>query len=224
MKRLFLTGGDGGIGSAIKEKFLENGYDVIAPDLHELDLSDPVNTDEYFTKNPATFDVIVHCAGYNRPLDISDISEAEYSKTQNINLNSFIRIVQHNIPYFKKKGGGHVLGIASLYGEISREKRLSYAVSKHGLIGAVQTMALELGTYRVCCNTLSPGFVDTPLTRQNLTPENIALIASKIPMGGLTTPREIANTAFFLCSSENTAISGQNIIVDGGYMAGGFQR
>lgn len=224
MKKLFLTGGDGGIGSAIKEKFLENGYNVIAPDLHDLDLSNPVDTDEYFKRNPAEFDVIIHCAGYNRPLDISDISEQEYSKTQNINLNSFIRIVQHNIPYFKKAGSGHILGIASLYGEISREKRLSYAVSKHGLIGAVQTMALELGSYRVCCNTLSPGFVDTPLTRQNLTSENIALIASKIPMGGLTTPREIANTAFFLCSSENTAISGQNIIVDGGYMAGGFQR
>lgn len=224
MKRLFLTGGDGGIGSSIKEKFSENGYEIVAPDLRELDLSNPINTDEYFQRIPAEFDVIIHCAGYNRPLDISDISGQEYSKTQNINLNSFIRIVQHNIPYFKKSGGGHVLGIASLYGEISREKRLSYAVSKHGLIGAVQTMALELGSYRVCCNTLSPGFVDTPLTRQNLTSENIALIASKIPMGGLTTPREIANTAFFLCSSENTAISGQNIIVDGGYMAGGFQR
>ena len=224
MKRLFLTGGNGGIGSAIKEKFSENGYEVVAPDSRELDLSNPVNTDEYFKKVPAAFDVIIHCAGYNRPLDISDISEQEYSKTQNINLNSFVRIVQHNIPYFEKAGGGHVLGIASLYGEISREKRLSYAVSKHGLIGAVQTMALELGAYRVCCNSLSPGFVDTPLTRQNLTPENISLIASKIPMGGLTTPREIANTAFFLCSPENTAISGQNIIVDGGYMAGGFQR
>ena len=224
MKKLCLTGGDGGLGSAIKDKFLENGYEVIAPNLYELDLSSPFHTDEYFKRMPAEFDVIIHCAGYNRPLDISDISEQEYSKTQNINLNSFVRIVQHNIPYFKKAGGGHILGIASLYGEISREKRLSYAVSKHGLIGAVQTMALELGSYRVCCNTLSPGFVDTPLTRQNLTPENIALISSKIPMGGLTTPREIANTAFFLCSSENTAISGQNIIVDGGYMAGGFQR
>ena len=224
MKKLFLTGADGGIGSPVKEKFSENGYEIIAPSLHELDLSNPANVDGYFKKIPAAFDVIIHCAGYNRPLDISDISEEEYLKTQNINLNSFIRIVQHNIAYFKKSAGGHILGVASLYGEISREKRLSYAVSKHGLIGAVQTMALELGAYRVCCNTLSPGFVDTPLTRQNLTPENIALIASKIPMGGLTTPREIANTAFFLCSSENTAISGQNIIVDGGYMAGGFQR
>lgn len=224
MKKLFLTGGDGGIGSAIKRKFLENGYEVVAPDLHELDLSDLARVGEYFKRIPAEFDVIVHCAGYNRPLDISDISEQEYSKTQNINLSSFVKIVQHNIPYFKKAGGGHVLGIASLYGEISREKRLSYAVSKHGLIGAVQTMALELGSYRVCCNTLSPGFVDTPLTRKNLTPENIAVISAKIPMGGLTTPREIANTAFFLCSSENSAISGQNIIVDGGYMAGGFQR
>lgn len=224
MKKLFLTGGDGGIGFAIKEKFTENGYDVIAPDLNELDLSDPANTDWYFKKIPAAFDVIIHCAGYNRPLDIPDISGEEYSKTQNINLNSFVRIVQHNISYFKKAKRGYVLGIASLYGEISREKRLSYAVSKHGLIGAVQTMALELGAYRVCCNTLSPGFVDTPLTRRNLTPENIALIASRIPMGGLTTPREVANTAFFLCSPENTAISGQNIIVDGGYMAGGFQR
>ena len=224
MKKVFLTGGDGGIGSAIRKKFLENGYDVIAPDLYELDLSNPSHIDEYFKKIPVDFDVIIHSAGYNKPLPIPEISEEEYSKTQNINLNSFIRIVQHNIPYFKKVKKGHILGIASLYGEISREKRLSYAVSKHGLIGAIQTIALELGSYRVCCNALSPGFVDTPLTRQNLTPENIDLIASKIPMGGLTTPEEIANVAFFLCSPQNTAISGQNIIVDGGYMTGGFQR
>lgn len=224
MKKLFLTGANGGIGSAVKEKFSVNGYEITAPDSHELDLSNPKNVDIYFETVSAEFDVIIHCAGYNRPLEISDISEEEYSKTQNINLGSFIKIVRQNIPYFQQSGGGHVLGIASLYSEISREKRLSYAVSKHGLIGAIQTMALELGKYRVCCNALSPGFVDTPLTRQNLTPENIALISTKIPMGGLTTPREIANTAFFLCSPENTAISGQNIIVDGGYMIGGFQR
>lgn len=78
MKKLFLTGADGGIGSAVKEKFSENGYEIIAPDLHELDLSDPANVDAYFEKTFAAFDVIIHCAGYNRPLDISDISKERF--------------------------------------------------------------------------------------------------------------------------------------------------
>lgn len=224
MRKLFLTGGSGGIGSVIKEKFLQNGLDVVSPDLDEFDLSNLGCVKKYFEKVKPEFDIFIHCAGYNNPIECEKISEDEYLKTQNINVNSFVFIVQHLIPYFKKVKFGHILGIASLYGEISREKRLSYAVSKHGLIGAVQTLALELGEYNVCCNTLSPGFVDTFLTRKNLSVENIKIISSKIPMGGLTTTQEIANVAYFLCSSENTAISGQNIIVDGGYMAGGFQR
>lgn len=224
MKKVFLTGGNGGIGSAIKKMFEKNGYHVTAPSSSELDLSDLSCIHSFFQKTKPEFDVFIHCAGYNRILDLTEISDEEFLKTQTVNLASFVRIVQLMVPYFKKNMYGRILGIASLYGEISREKRLSYAASKHGLIGAVQTMALELGAYKVCCNTLSPGFVDTPMTRKNLTPENFETLASKIPMGGLTTPEEIAYTALFLCSPENTGISGQNIIVDGGYMAGGFQR
>ena len=224
MKRVLLTGGRGGIGSAICQKFTDNGYDVVAPNSQELDLSSLENISTYFQQTKPEFDVFIHCAGYNNPSELEKVTINEFVKTQNINLNSFVFIIQALIPYFKKVKKGHILGISSLYGTISRAKRLPYTVSKHGLVGAMQTVALELGKYNVCCNTLAPGFVDTPLTRKNLTAEEISKISDQIPLGALTTPKEIANTAFFLCSSENTAISGQNIIVDGGFITGGFQK
>ncbi len=222
MKRtLFLTGGGGGIGTAIKKRFIQAGYQVVAPSHQTLDLADPHNVDQYFAQHAAHFAVIIHSAGYNHPTPLTKISLAAYQQTQNINLTSFLRIVQYNLPYFKKIKGGHILAISSLYSVIARENRLSYTIAKHGMVGAVQTLALELAPYQVCCNALAPGWVDTKMTRQNLTPQEIARIKKKLPLGRLQTPAEIARAAYFLCSEENTSITGQNIIIDGGFCAGG---
>ena len=117
-----------------------------------------------------------------------------------------------------------ILGISSLYGNISREGRAAYAMSKHALNGLISTLALELGPSGILCNTLSPGFVKTKMTLKNNTPETLAALERKIPLGRFASVQDIARIAYFLCSEENTYISGQDIIVDGGFMAGGFQH
>lgn len=222
--KVFLTGANGAIGSEIREKYCSNGHEVVAPPSKELDLSSLECVREYCNARDADYDVLIHCAGYNRPLEMTEFSMEEYEKTQKVNVASFLEIVRRNIPYFKQKQRGYVIGIASLYGSVSREGRMAYTVSKHGLIGAVQTLALELGGDGVLCNTVSPGFVDTPMFRRCNTDEKRALLCSKIPLNRLATGADIAGAVYFLGSPANTYITGQDITVDGGFMCGGFQR
>lgn len=222
--RAFITGANGAIGAAIKQEFLAKGYEVTAPGSKELDLSEMENIAQYFSIVKPEFDVIIHCAGYNNPLPIEEISIEEFQKTQNINLNAFIEITKACLPYLKKQKSGYILGIASLYAAISRENRLSYSVSKHGMLGFMRTLALELGEFNILCNTLSPGFVDTPMSRKNNSPEKLQKLANKVPLKRLAQPENIAKTAYYLCSKENQYLTGQDITVDGGFMAGGFQN
>jgi 3-oxoacyl-[acyl-carrier protein] reductase len=97
-------------------------------------------------------------------------------------------------------------------------------MSKHALTGLIQTMALEFAAYDVKVNALSPGFVETAMTRKNNTEEIIDGFIKKIPLGKLAVTEDIANAAYYLCSPQNTYITGQNIIVDGGILAGGFEN
>ncbi|MBO6281283.1 MAG: SDR family oxidoreductase [Alphaproteobacteria bacterium] len=221
--RIFMTGGNGGIGGAIKQKFINEGHEVFAPGSKDLDLNDSEAIKTWFTKNGNNFDVIVHSAGYNKPLPIEKMSLEEFNKTQNVNLTALLTITQQVLPYFKEIKRGYIVGIGSLYASISREERIAYTSSKHALVGMIQTLALELGKYNVLCNTVSPGYVDTKMFRANNSEEKRAYLASKIPLNRLAQPEDIADIVYFLAGPQNHYINGQDIIVDGGFMAGSFQ-
>ncbi|MBO5038552.1 MAG: SDR family oxidoreductase [Alphaproteobacteria bacterium] len=220
--RVFITGAGGGIGSAIKEIYQQNGHEVIAPRSTELDLSDIPAIKKWFAQNPANYDAIIHCAGYNHPLLTARMPQEEFAKTINVNIASLIEIMKANDSYFKQNGG-YVVGIASLYGSISREGRAAYTSSKHALIGLIKTLALEYGRYNVLCNTVSPGFVNTIMFQTNNDAQKRAELAAKTALNRLAEPSDIARTVYFLASEENTYLTGQDIIVDGGFMAGSYQ-
>ncbi len=224
MKHLFLLGGHGAIGSAIKSEFEKNGYTVTAPSSKELDLSDSSALASYMKGLTLPVDAVVFCAGHNDPAQIGQLTSEEIQKTLQINTISLSHIMAALRPQFEKQHSGYVLAISSLYGTVSREGRAAYAMSKHALNGLIQTLSLELGPHGVLCNTLSPGFVFTPMTRKNNSLEMIAALERKIPLGRLADPEDIARIAFFLCSEQNQYLTGQDIIVDGGFMAGGFQH
>ena len=224
MKKVFLTGGSGDIGGAIKEYFIEKGCQVIAPAHSELDLSDNKSIENYFKNNDKNYDIFIHCAGFNNPALIDDLTDENLYKTANINYFSFIQIMKHLSPYMCENNYGKVLAISSLYGSVARSGRLAYVSSKHALQGAVKTYACEYGKYNMLFNCLSPGFVDTKMTRKNNSPEKIQKMTERIPLNKLADVYDIAKTAYYLCSDDNTYITGQNIIVDGGFMAEGGQH
>lgn len=221
--KIFLTGGNGNIGSAIRNLYQSKGHEVYAPSSKELDLADIAAIGRYFEQNGRDFDVIVHCAGYNPVATIENITLDDFNKTQNINLTALLEITKQVLPHFKQRQQGYIVGIASLYASTSRAERVAYASSKHALVGMLQTMAIELGRYHILCNSVSPGYVDTQMFRGRNTADKINEIISRIPLGRLATPEDIAAAVYFLGSPENKYISGQDIIVDGGFMAGGFQ-
>lgn len=101
--KVFVTGGHGGIGSAVCEKFAREGYEVVAPGSKELDLSDLAAVKNYFAARDGRFDAVVHCAGYNPPLSVEDTTIEEFDRTQNINLTSLLEITRAVAPYMKEQ-------------------------------------------------------------------------------------------------------------------------
>ncbi|MFA5197255.1 MAG: SDR family oxidoreductase [Patescibacteria group bacterium] len=224
MNKVLITGAGGGIGKKVAELFASKGFEVDSIGREEVDLSDRATLEEYLSTKKMDYDVVIHCAAINDPKPFEEIGYDDLDKTTEVNLFSFYRIIQSVLPHMKKAGGGKIVGVSSIYGTISRAKRLPYSISKHGMGALVKTLALEVGCHNILVNSVSPGFVDTKLTHKNLTEAEIKALEDKIPVRRLAKPEEIANVIYFLCSEENTYITGQNILVDGGYIVGGFQE
>lgn len=222
MPTLLLTGGSGEIGACIAEQFCQNGYQVIAPSRHVLDLSDAANI-EAFIATVARVDAFIHCAGVNVPKPIGVLSLADIEKTLQINTLAFYQLVSGLLPGFRQQKHGAIIGVSSIYGAFSRKQRLAYAASKHALNAMIKTMALELGGDNICVNGVAPGFVDTRMTHANNSAETIEGLCRRIPLGRLAKPEDIAKVCLFL-AVDNTYINGEMITVDGGYSQGGFQE
>jgi|688.fasta_scaffold497451_2 3-oxoacyl-[acyl-carrier protein] reductase len=221
---LFITGGSGDIGKAIINEFTKNKYKIIAPSSKVLDCSSEVGIKTYFSNNNIPkINSFVHCAGWNMPQSFTELSNSDLIKSIFINSFSFIHIVKHlNNNFMENKT--RLSAISSLYGSFSRKNRLAYTSSKHSLNGVIKELAIEFGERGILCNTIAPGFIETKMTHLNNSLEIINDFKSKIPVGRLGLPEDIAKVAFFLTSINNSYINGQNIIVDGGYSIGGFQN
>jgi 3-oxoacyl-[acyl-carrier protein] reductase len=222
-KRALVLGGKGAIGAAIESRFIESGCDVTSVGRQEFDLTDSSQIDYFFSKVPADFDFLIHSGGLNVPKIFEDLSDQEINHSLDANLLGFLKIVRHCLPYWKAKCSGRIVVLSSLYGTFGRRGRLPYVMSKHALNGAIKTLAIELAEYGILVNCVSPGYIATELTFRNNSPSEIQKLTAGIPLGRLGDPAEIAKVVEFLCSDLNTYISGQEIIVDGGFSAGGFQ-
>jgi 3-oxoacyl-[acyl-carrier protein] reductase len=220
--RLFLTGAHGDIGRAISEHFARRGWTVVGPTRAELDLSDAAATERYFARS-ADFDAFVHAAGHNVPKDFAALTDDELRLGWEVHCAAFVRIVRALRPAFVARGGGRVVAISSLYGTLARARRLAYVSSKHALLGAVKTLAIELAPANIRVNAVSPGFVDTRMTRANNPPDRLRQFESQIPLGRLARSEEIAEVVGFLVDPASSYITGQDLVVDGGFSIGGFQ-
>ena len=142
---------------------------------------------------------------------IQDVEEETLLKVFKVNTFSFLNICKQ----LNFSDNSNIVAIGSLYSFLIKPERISYSLSKHALLAAVKTMALEMSSSKIKVNMVSPGFVDTKLTRINNTKERIDELNNLIPLG-LTNANEIAKVCLYLIK-ENQAITGQNIVIDGGY-------
>jgi len=107
--------------------------------------------------------------------------------------------------------------ISSIWQNIARSNKLTYGVTKSALLGLVQSLSLDLGAEGKLVNAVLPGALDTPMTRANLSAEQIGRLESMTPLGSLPALSDVCNLAGFLCSPENTGITGQFIAADRGF-------
>ena len=214
--KVLLTGASRGIGKAIKTLFEEKGCSVCAPARSEMDLKSPESIKEYTVKENA-FDVLINCAGINDLASIDEMSEEKLQEMLQVNLLAQTMLIKYVSPYMKRQKYGRIVNFASIWCDFSKERRIMYSIAKAGVKGLTTAAAVELSKYGIMVNAVAPGFVNTEMTSQNNTPEQIKAIAETLPIKRMAEPKEIAELVFFLCSKENSFMTGQTIFIDGGF-------
>lgn len=216
--RALITGGSRGIGKATVEMFERHGYDVLAPSRAELDLSNPDSIEQFVRNHRGEpLDTIINNAGINDLTLIEEADDETIARMIEVDLLSPIRLLRGFVPSLKSSQAGRVVNIGSIWAAVSKPGRGLYSAAKHGMHGITNALALELAEHGVLVNTVCPGFTATELTTQNNTPEQIAAIERDVPLGRMARPEEIAAAVYWLGSQENSYITGQKILVDGGF-------
>ena len=234
-----VTGASRGIGQAISIKLATSGAKVMlvsrnAADLKSVkeliisrnskaefqvcDVSSYDNFADMINKtieNWGTVDILVNNAGITRDNIIMRMKEEDWDSVLTINLKGcFNGIKAVTRPMIKNKSG-RIINIASVIGQIGNPGQSNYAASKAGIIGLTKSMAKELGSRNITINSVSPGYIETDMSRK-LTDDVKKQIRSSIPLGRFGTTKDVANLVCFLASEEAGYITGQTLNVDGG--------
>ncbi|MGD2090159.1 MAG: SDR family oxidoreductase [Candidatus Aminicenantes bacterium] len=240
---VLVTGGTRGIGKTLVEELaacqaniiftgtaerppgwlngLKKQYPHQMMDYRQLDLSQETWThrlEEMVAHYPG-ISVCINNAGINIVSDIRAVKPGDLRKILEVNLTAPAIITSQLARGMTERKYGRVVNISSIFGVGSRAGRSSYSASKSGLIGQTRAIALDLAKDNILVNAVCPGFVLTDLTRRVLGREGMAQVAQQIPVGRLAETKDIVPSVLFLASSLNTYITGQTLIVDGGYLA-----
>ncbi len=219
MKTILVTGTSRGIGKAIKEELLTNGYTCIAPTREELDISDVTSIEKFFSTCKTPISGLVNNAGINILGEIDTITTHSIQNMLNTNIIAPLLLIQHITKDMKQLNYGRIVNISSIWGVRSKEHRTLYSATKFGINGITKSLARELGPYNILVNSVAPGYVNTEMTQSNVPPKEQEKIQNSIPLGRFAQPQEIAKLVLFLISEDNSYITGQTIIADGGFLA-----
>lgn len=173
------------------------------------------------TERVGKIDGFIHAAGIEKTLPVKLLTSEDYENVFKVNTLSAFEFIHFfsNKKYFNDKG--HIVLISSITSVIGRSGVAAYAASKGAMVSATRSMALELAKKDICINCISPGTILTPLMQRflsTLTEEESKKRIGGFPLG-LGNPEDVSHTCVFLLSDASRWITGQNIIVDGGYTA-----
>ena len=140
-----------------------------------------------------------------------------FDRILRVNLRAAVVLCDALVPKMAERGYGRVVNVTSIFSQVSKSGRASYATSKFALFGFTRTMALDFAPRGVLANCIGPGFIETEMTQRMLGEAGIREMIATVPLGRLGQPEEVARFTAFLASPLNTFLTGQNIILDGGF-------
>jgi len=187
---------------------------------YHLDFTKKASIKKFFgdIRKYPRIDVCINNAGINIIERIDRARDKDWDDILNVNLKGPFLLTKALVPQMKKRKYGRIINIASIFGVVTRAKRSIYTTTKAGLIGMTKTVAVELARDNILVNAVSPGFIVTDMTRRILGAKGMAELKKQVPMGRLGVPRDISRTVLFLASDLNTYMTGQNVIIDGGFL------
>lgn len=235
---VLVTGAASGIGRATTEALNRAGRPVLAVDLapavDELasastltlrgDVADPSLLTEAVEQARAAFGAVngaVAAAGITRAGTVDTMDLATWDSVLRTNLTAIFLLAKACVPAFREAGGGSFVAIASQVGMVGYPENVAYCAAKGGVINFVRALAIDGGPENIRANAVCPGPIDTPMMRQGFeqTGEDMTVVTSRVPMGRIGTPEEIAGVVEMLLSPAGQFVTGAAWPVDGGYTA-----
>lgn len=239
-KTILITGATRGIGKTLADELFMLGANLLLTGTNEnevLELNqNAVNNKENkkyfcvdFTEKKSfdlfveelnkehKIDCLVNNAGINILNSIDLIKIHDWERMVAVNLTAPLFLTSFISKKMKLNNYGRIVNIGSIFGSLSKEKRVCYTSTKYGIHGITVSSSIDLAQDNILINTISPGFVLTDLTKKNLSTSEIEDLNSKIPIRRFANSYEITKPIIFLLSSFNTYLTGQNIIIDGGF-------
>jgi 3-oxoacyl-[acyl-carrier protein] reductase len=228
-KTALVTGGGGGIGSAVVALLSRAGAEVLSVDVPgspepvgarglECDLADlhaVRRLGETLREQYPRLSIFVHCAGITRDAVLWKMSDEDWSQVMLVNLDSAFRLLRCVVPCMREAGEGSVVLLSSINGERGKFGQANYAASKAGLIALGKTAAKELGRFGIRVNSIAPGLISSPMTR-DLPPAILEQAVAESALGRAGRPEDVACAVLYLCSPLSAHVTGQVLRVDGG--------
>jgi 3-oxoacyl-[acyl-carrier protein] reductase len=241
-KVAIVTGGAGGIGSAIVQRFAREGAKVAIADIDAKAasalvagltasgadvipiLADVTNKKSVEDMVKATLqrwggiDILVNVAGGADRKLVVDMTDTDWDHILDMNLKATFLCAQAVLPTMLKQKSGKIVNTSSIYGFTGNATRSSYAAAKAGVAAFTKSLALEVVKEGITVNAVAPGRVTTPRVRSHYSDEAWAEAVAQIPMGRTGTPEEIASAVLFLVTDENKYVTGQTIHINGAWL------
>ena len=236
-KIVLITGANRGIGESILHRLDADGYLVIGSSRSnegvkkitseikksngkgiQMDVTDQKSIDDAvdsIKKDYGPIYGLINNAGITNDNLLMRMSDEQWSSVIDSNLNSLFRVTKSIVKDMMKARVGRIINIGSIVGMMGNAGQSNYSATKSGLLGFTKSLARELSSRNINVNSISPGFINTDMTKA-LSEDQIDALSKNIPLNRIAEPSEIASVVSFLLSDDSSYITGENINVNGG--------